>query len=161
MSEKPQLATEVVRTLEANKEIVRRHFHALNTRNYSELDEIHRDDGRNHAHSAFDLSDWPPEGRPFGPDDVRGTFEWLVGAFSDIQVEVLELLAEADKVVARIRMIGTHDGQFVGLPPTGRRWDYEHIHVFRIEGGQIVEHWAVREDLKAMLQLEVVGRPHP
>ena len=144
-----------------NKAVVMQHFEALNNRSYEDLDEVHDHGGRNHAHGAFDLSEWPDEGVPFGPDEVRGTFEWLRGGFSDLRVEVEDLIAEGDKVVARIRMTGTHDGEFVGLQPTGRTWNYEHIHIFRLAEGKILEHWAVREDLKAMIQLGVVSAPGP
>jgi predicted ester cyclase len=54
-----------------------------------------------------------------------------------------------------------HDGEFVGLQPTGRSWKYQHVHIFRIEDGLIAEHWAVREDLKALLQINVIARPGP
>lgn len=148
-------------TAETNKEVVRRHFDALNSRDYGDLANIHHSDGRNHAKAAFDLSEWPSEGVPFGPEEVRGTFEWLTAGFPDLRVGVLDLVGEADKVVARIRMTGTHEGEFVGLAPTGARWDFEHVHIFRLADGRIAEHWAVREDLKAMLQLGVLAPPVP
>jgi len=145
--------------LELNKQVVRNHFQALNKGNYQLLDKIHHPQGRNHAQGAFDLTEWPEDGVPFGPHEVQGTFEWLRRGFSNLRVDILELLAEGDKVVARIEMTGDHDGEFVGLEPTGRSLKYQHLHIFRIEGGLIVEHWAVREDLKAMIQLGVIAPP--
>jgi ketosteroid isomerase-like protein len=147
--------------LEANKQLVRTHFQALNDADYQLLDKVHHPNGRNHAQGAFDLSEWPEEGVPFGPGEVQGTFEWLRGGFSNLRAEILDLLAESDKVVARIEMTGHHDGDFVGLEPTGRSWKYQHVHIFRIEDDLIVEHWAVREDLKAMIQLRVITPPAP
>jgi predicted ester cyclase len=73
----------------------------------------------------------------------------------------LELFAEGDKVMARIETTGDHDGEFAGLEPTGRSWKHQHVHIFRIEEALIVEHWAVREDLKAMIQLGVIAPPAP
>ena len=145
--------------LEATKQVVRRHFEALNARDYEDLAAIHHVDGRNHARAAFDLSEWPPAGKPFGPDEVQGTFEWLTGGFPDLRVQLLDLVAENEKVVARLRMTGRHDGEFAGLAPSGRKLDVEHIHMFRVVGGLVAEHWAVREDLKAMLQLGIVALP--
>lgn len=145
--------------LERNKEVVMRHFEILNNQTYEALVEVHEQGGRNHATGAFDLSEWPADGVPFGPDEVRGTFEWLRGGFSDLRVEVKDLIAEGDKVAARIVMSGTHDGEFVGLQPTGRKWNYEHVHIFRVVDGKIAEHWAVRDDLRAMIQLGVVSPP--
>ncbi len=151
----------IVNRLELNKQVVRNHFEALNEANYELLDQIHHPQGRNHAQAAFDLSERPQEGVAFGPREVQGTFEWLRQGFSNIRVAILDLLAEGDKVVARVEMTGDHDGEFVGLEPTGRSWQYQHVHIFRIEDGLIAEHWAVREDLKAMLQLGVIAPPGP
>jgi predicted ester cyclase len=53
-----------------------------------------------------------------------------------MHVEVKDLIAEGDKMPARIGMSGTHDGEFVGLQPTGHKWNYEHIHVFRVAEGK-------------------------
>jgi predicted ester cyclase len=151
----------IVDQLEANKQLVRIHFQALNDQDYQLLDKIHDPHGRNHAQGAFDLSEWPQEGVPFGPREVQETFEWLRSGFSNLRVDILDLLAEGAKVMARVEMTGDHDGEFVGLEPTGRVWQYQHVHIFRIEDGLIVEHWAVREDLKAMIQLGVIARPGP
>ena len=63
--------------------------------------------------------------------------------------------------MARVEMTGNHDGEFVGLKPTGRRWRFQHIHIFRIEDELIAEHWAVRYDLRAMIQLGVIPTPAP
>jgi ketosteroid isomerase-like protein len=145
--------------VEANKQLVRTHFQALNDSDYQQLDQVHDPNGRNHAQAAFDLSEWPEEGVPFGPREVQGTFEWLQRGFSNIRVHILDLIAEGEKVVARIEMTGTHDGEFVGLLPTGRSWKFQHVHIFRIEDGLIAEHWAVREDLKALIQLGVITPP--
>ena len=150
----------IVEQLEANKQLVRTHFQALNDEQSQLLDKIHHPQGRNHAQAAFDLSRWPQE-VPFGPREVQRTFEWLRRGFSNLRVEIIDLLAEGDKVMARVEMSGDHDREFVGLEPSGRSWRYQHVHIFRIEDGLIAEHWAVREDLKAMIQLGVVAPPTP
>ncbi|MBA2313366.1 MAG: ester cyclase [Actinobacteria bacterium] len=79
---------------------------------------------------SFDLSEWPTEAVPFGPAEVEGTFEWLRAGLSDLSVEILDLIAEEDRVVARILMTGTNDGDFAGLSATNREWHYEHVHIF-------------------------------
>src|SRR3712207_98091 len=103
------------------KAVVQRHFDALNTGDYGALEQLHHPAGRNHAGAAF-AAELPEKGAPFGPNEVRATFEWLRAGFSDLTVEVLDLIAEGNRVAARIRMRGTHDGDFAGLSPTGRRW---------------------------------------
>ena len=142
-----------------NKSIVRAHFQALDSGNYESLDQIHDAEGRNHAPAPFDLSEWPPDGKPFGPAEVRATFEWLRSAAPDLHVVIEELIAENDQVDAWIRMTGTQTGTTGPLPASGRPTDFRHVHRFRIRNGRIVEHWAVRDDLRAMIQARVVSPP--
>jgi predicted ester cyclase len=146
---------------ERNKRAVRSHFDVLNTGDYARLEGLHDPDGRNHAPAAFDLSPWPVEGKPFGPTDVRATFEWLRTAMPDLEVTILDLIAEGDRVAARVQMRGTQTGQFGAAPATRKALDFQHVHVFRFDESKIVEHWAVRDDLRAMLQLGVVAAPGP
>lgn len=96
--------------LDRNKDAVRSHFAALATCDYAALASIHDPDGRNHAPGPFDLSPWPPEGKPFGPAQVRGTFEWLRGGAPELSVEIEALVAEGDKVIAWLRMTSTQTG---------------------------------------------------
>jgi hypothetical protein len=142
-----------------NKAAVLVHFAALRTGDFSLLETIHAETGRNHAQSPFDLSLWPAEGVPFGPREVQGTFEWLRRAMPDLEVEVESLIAEADEVIAWIRLKGTQTGQDGPTPSTGRRVDFRHAHRFRLENGSIVEHWAVRDDLRALIQAGVISPP--
>ncbi|MDQ6709348.1 MAG: ester cyclase [Candidatus Dormibacteraeota bacterium] len=147
--------------VESNKAVVREHFKALASGDFSDLERIHHPDGRNHAPASFDLSDWPSEGKPFGPEEAKATFEWLRVGFPDLMVTIEDLISEDDRVVARIRLVGTQTGSVGPLPPSGRKTDVEHIHIFRLDGGRIIEHWAVREDLKGMLQTGVISPPGP
>lgn len=147
--------------LERNKDIVRAHFEALATGDYQALDRLHDVSGRNHAPAPFDLSEWPPDGRPFGPAEVRATFAWLRGGAPDLAVEIEALIAEGDQVDAWVRMTGTQTTPMGPVPATGRSTDVRHVHRFRIREGRIVEHWAVRDDLRLMLQAGVIQPPSP
>ncbi len=77
----------------------------------------------------------------------------LCAAFPDNRHVIEDLIAEGDKVVARVTFSGTQTGPFRGVAPTGRRVSQEQIHVLRIAGGKVAEHWAVRDDLGLMEQL--------
>jgi predicted ester cyclase len=77
-------------------------------------------------------------------------------AFPDVQFAIEDLLGDGDKVVIRNSFGGTHRGPFMGIAPTGRRVSQEQIHIVRVASGQIVEHWAVRDDLSLMRQLGAV-----
>lgn len=145
--------------LGSNKAAVAAHFAALNSGDYSSLVGIHAPSGRNHAHAPFDLSEWPAAGVPFGPVEVQGTFEWLRSSLPDLRADVEALVAEDDHVVAWVKMSGTQSGHLGTAEATGKRVEFHHAHRFRLADGMIVEHWAVRDDLRAMLQSGVVRPP--
>jgi steroid delta-isomerase-like uncharacterized protein len=91
-----------------------------------------------------------------GIDGYKGVVKMLRTAFPDLRYEVVDMIAEGDKLAARTSVSGTHKGEFVGIPPTGRRFSVEHIHWMRFVEGKAVEHWAVRDDLGQMQQLGVI-----
>lgn len=72
-------------------------------------------------------------------------------AFPDIDVVVEDLIAEGDRVVDRITVTGTHQGEFMGIPPSGQRFELEEIHIARIVDGKIVERWT-QFDMFGLLQ---------
>ena len=69
------------------------------------------------------------------------------------------LVAEGESVIAWVRMSGTQSAQIGAIAATGKHVEFHHAHRFRLSDGQIVEHWAVRDDLRAMLQTGVVTAP--
>ena len=54
-------------------------------------------------------------------------------------------------------MHGHHVGEFLGKPPSGKEFAAEHIHIWRIADGKVIEHWSVRDDLGQALQLGLIG----
>lgn len=83
------------------------------------------------------------------------TFE----AFPDLRRTVVDMVAEGDKVVARWTSEGTHNGPFMGMPPTGKMVTTSGITIFRFAGGRIVEEWS-ESDMVGMLQ-QVGAMPSP
>jgi predicted ester cyclase len=142
-----------------NKNVIRAHFAALNNGDADAFADTHDPHGRNHAPAPFDVSEWPPEGRPFGPGEARETLEWLRNGSPDLHAEIEELLAEDDQVVAWVRMRGSMTGPRGPAPAGGRSVDFRHAQRFRLHDGRIVEHWAVRDDLRAMIQAGVLTPP--
>jgi predicted ester cyclase len=69
---------------------------------------------------------------------------------------VEDLIAEGDRVAARLRFRGTHLGELDGIAPTGRRVDCTGIVISRMEGGKIAEDWANFDDLGMMQQLRLI-----
>jgi predicted ester cyclase len=66
------------------------------------------------------------------------------------------MIAEGDKVVARITMSGTHTGSFMGVPATGRYVEFTGIYFARISNGKIVEHWGEEDGVSLLTQLGVL-----
>ncbi|MDQ5811375.1 MAG: ester cyclase, partial [Actinomycetota bacterium] len=74
-------------------------------------------------------------------DTFKDTFSEAREGFPDLTIAVEDVMAEGDRVTARVTMRGTHSGEFQGIAPTGKRVEVKAIDMFRIEGGKIVEHW--------------------
>lgn len=77
-------------------------------------------------------------------------------AFPDFHDTVEDLIAENDKVVLRVTCTGTHKGEFMGVPPTGKQVTVSAIAIYRFAGGKAVEHWNVTDRLSLMQQLGVI-----
>ena len=78
-------------------------------------------------------------------------------ALGPMRAEIEDEICEGDKVVARVTMHGRHVGEFLGKAPTGKEYAVEHIHIWRLQDGKVIEHWSVRDDLGQALQLGLVG----
>jgi predicted ester cyclase len=70
--------------------------------------------------------------------------------------EIHDLIAEDDRVVARTTMHATHRGDFFGIPPTGLAVTLDGVHILRVAGGKVAEHWGSNDDLGLMRQLGAV-----
>lgn len=134
---------------EENKAVIRRANEEMwNQRNVDAVDELVTEDFLNHP-----AINQQQRGRQNLKDVIR-IFE---KAFPDFRYEIEDLVAEGDKVTVRDVFTGTHEGDFMGIPPTGNQVTMQTIHIFRFEEGKIAEHWAVRDELGMMRQLGVVS----
>jgi steroid delta-isomerase-like uncharacterized protein len=88
-----------------------------------------------------------------GAEAFKHVWRVLLRAFPDLRVEVEDLIAEGDKVVCRNTVTGTHLGEYLGRPATGKSVTYHEIFVFRVDGGRIVESWGVVDVLSQLRQL--------
>lgn len=98
-------------------------------------------------------------GQPTGRDGVRAFFEMTHSAFPDFRVEIEQLLADGDTVVIHSRFLGTHEGEFMGIPATGREMDMGVIDILRVADGKIVEHWGISDTMALMQQLGAIEGP--
>src|SRR5215203_1486449 len=73
--------------------------------------------------------------------------------------DILDMIAEGDKVAVRYTVEGTHEGELLGVPPTGRRVSIESFTVERVSDGRIREHWHVTDTLDMMQQMGAIPAP--
>jgi steroid delta-isomerase-like uncharacterized protein len=94
-----------------------------------------------------------------GPEGTKQVASAVIGAFPDRRITHEDIIAEGDKVLIRWSMSGTHQGELMGIPATGRRVTVRGFDLFRIEGGKIVEMWQEADQLGMMQQLGVIPEP--
>ena len=97
--------------------------------------------------------DPPFPGAPQGPEGMRQAAVAYRQALPDWHSEVDQLVAEADIVVERFTASGTHQGDLLGVPGTGRTIILRGINIFRINGDKIVERWGQLDELGLLRQL--------
>src|SRR3990170_7052119 len=94
----------------------------------------------------------PPQ-QPCGPEGVKEVAAAVIGAFPDRKIVHHDAIAEGDKVLIRWSMSGTHRGDFMGIPATGKPMTVTGFDYFRISGGKIVEMWQEMDIMGMMRQL--------
>ena len=98
-----------------------------------------------------------PDRTPAGPDGIKSFITMLRAAFPDGRYMIEDLVAEDDKVAARITFSGTHSGPFLGIAPTGKHVTQQQLHLIRVRDGMAVEQWAVGDDADLARQLEATN----
>jgi steroid delta-isomerase-like uncharacterized protein len=93
-----------------------------------------------------------------GVQALKEVFATLYRAFPDLHVAVEDVIAENDKVVSRNTVTGTHLGEYLGRPPTGRSVTYNEIFIFRFADGRVVETWGVVDVLSQLRQLGLLPK---
>lgn len=135
-------------SIEQNKAIVQRVFDDIYNR--GQLDAVEQVFAANYVdHSA-------PPGFPSGLDAFKQAFVMFRAPFPDLYITVEDLIAEGDKVAARLTFRGTHEGTLMGIPPTYKDLAIAGIAIDRLEDSKIVEHWVTRYDLGMMQQLGMI-----
>lgn len=86
-------------------------------------------------------------------DTARQLFGMLHAAITDFHVDVHDLLQEGDKVAARVSFVGTHTGEFMGVPASGHPVDINVIDILQFRDGQCVAHWGVMDMAGALAQM--------
>ena len=93
-------------------------------------------------------------------DGVKQLFQVLRAAFPDLHMEPRDVLVSGDKAVARVSATGTHRGEFMGMPASGRGVDVQLIDIIRFgDDGLAREHWGIFDQMTMMQQLGAIPAP--
>jgi predicted ester cyclase len=127
-------------SVEENKAVVRR-----------EQEELWNHTGNLDAAEEIFAPDYVEAAKQEAADFRRG--------FPEVRSTIEDLVAEGDKVAARWMARATHQGEYMGIPPTGKEVEFTGISVYRIEGGKIAESWTVEDEFGLMRQIGAVPEP--
>jgi predicted ester cyclase len=122
----------------------------INGHNTAKLDEILHPDFQSHHYPA------PP-----GSDKAGFTqgIKDILAAFPDIKIKLNDQFVKGGKVFAYFSWTGTHQGVFMGIPPTGKQVTVEGMDIWRVQDGKLIENWVIMDGLGLMIQLGVVPPP--
>ena len=129
----------------ANVELVRSGFQALNTGDADPCMALAAPD------IIINLAELPEP--QHGQEVWRQGFEMMRHAFPDLQAQIEDIFAAQDKVAVRLRFRGTHCGEFLGVPATGRTIEYVSHEFYRIADGLIAEEWICSDTATLLGQL--------
>lgn len=140
--------------LEENKALVRRFIEEVqNCHNLERIEEFFDPDFVNHLEDPDLSSKFNAAKR------AKIVFGQLFTAFPDLHVTIQDQVAEGDKVVTHKLFHGTHQGEFMGIAPTGKQIEFAVIDILRLDNGKVVEHWAIQDRLTLMQQLGILPVP--
>jgi steroid delta-isomerase-like uncharacterized protein len=134
---------------EENQALVQRLVEAINTDHLATLAAI--------VDVQFVDHD-PLPGQTAGLTGLKHAYTAFRAGFPDLRIDVERMIAAGDTVVVRSVWSGTHNGEFLSIPPTDERFTAPAIEIVRIAGGKIVERWGVMDMLGILQQLGVIPR---
>lgn len=137
---------------EANKALVRRLFDEVwNSGAVDKIEELYSPD------YVADYRPYAPLRR--GHEAIRSMVQRAWATFPDYHEELLEMIAEGDKVVVRLLITGTQHGQWGVIPPTGKKVAMEEVIILRIVGGKVIEQRGLVDNLNGLRQLGILPIP--
>lgn len=130
--------------LQANKDLVGRYYEEiLNQKRLEIIPDLFNPDFLSHAPGVVTVN----------LEQYRQAIRQSHAAFPDLKVKLDDQIAEGEKVVTRWTAHATHLGPFMGLPPTNKPLTVTAIHIHRVQGGKLIEHWEEINLLGVLKQL--------
>jgi steroid delta-isomerase-like uncharacterized protein len=118
--------------------------------NLDAIDELAHDDFVEHEEMP---------GLPPTKEGVRLFASAMLEAFPDLTVSVEDIIVEDNKAASRVRFSGTHRGEFMGIPPTNKKFDVQAIDIMAYRDGKATDHWGITDQMAMMTQLGVIEEP--
>jgi steroid delta-isomerase-like uncharacterized protein len=138
-------------SIELNKDAVRRFAEVIfDEKCFDRADEVALPDYIDHGAMP---------GQPPGLAGARQKWTMWGAACPDLHVSIEDLFAEGNQVAARWRAIGTHTGTLLGIPASGKRFQFDGMSVFRIASGKVAEQWEAWDRFDLLQQLGAVSSP--
>jgi steroid delta-isomerase-like uncharacterized protein len=136
---------------EQNEQVARRGLEVFNSGDLSVVDDIIAPDATSHDPAQ-------PEDA-HGPDGFKQIVETYRTAFPDLKFTIDECFSDGDLVCMRWSTSGTHDGDLMGIAPTGKSITSSGISIDKVQDGKIVESWVQWDNMGLMAQLGLLGEP--
>jgi steroid delta-isomerase-like uncharacterized protein len=131
---------------EVNSAALGKFAEAVNTGNFALFDQVVAADCIDHD---------PAPGQVPGPEGYRMFFTQMRTAFPDLSVAPDTVVADDDSIAFAYTLVGTHNGPFLGVPPTGKKVKIRGLQISRFEDGKMVERWGSSDELGLLSQLGV------
>jgi len=136
-----------------NVEVIRRFYdEVLTGGKIDAVDELCSEDVVDHE---------APPGMPPGAEGVKAFVQMFRAAFPDLRATVEDAFEVGDRAAVRSRWTGTHQGEFMGVPASGKPIDIEPIDIIRVADGKCVEHWGATDNLALMQQIGAIPEAAP
>ena len=132
---------------EQNKQLVRQFFEALNRQDIERIRQL-----VSSTNYSFHFPGMPPM-------DWKGDKQFIAAinnAFPDLRNNIVDIVAEGDKVTVRFNVTATHKGEFQGIPPTGKEVSFSGMAFLTIIDGKVSEEWATADMMRLMQQIGAI-----
>jgi steroid delta-isomerase-like uncharacterized protein len=134
------------------RSMIARFYDEINAGNLGVIDELVADD-------FVEREEFP--GISQDKEGMRQFVTIFRTAFPGMRMEAHEVLVDSDLACVRGTVSGTHEGDFMGMPPSGKRFEVTGFDLIRLRDGQVIEHWGLMDAMKMMQQLGAMPEQAP
>ncbi len=133
---------------EQNKQVVRRFFETLDRHDTERMDQLVSSDDYSLHFSGMPPMDWNGNKKEF--------LDPFAKAFPDLHRNIVDMVAEGDKVAVSVNVTGTYKGKFQGIPATGKHVSFTAMDILTIKDGKVTEEWATADMMGLMQQIGAI-----